>query len=96
MLKETRVIFSLEELTALRAECGACGGEVVYPCDSPMPLPQACPLCREPWARRSAEGSLERDFLQALRLMLRQENPAVKLRFEMPSPPNPPTHGQLL
>ena len=93
MVKETRIIFSLEDLTAVRARCGDCGGEVVYPCDWSIPFPEACPLCRRPWTRRRGEESIEGDFLRTLRLLLCHENEAVKLRLEMPSQPDAETAG---
>ena len=85
MTKETRIVFGIEDLTAVRIECAECGGEAVHRLEGRyMPVPDACPWCNRQWRHPPQPGEdLVRMFLELLRSLPEQRDPSVLLRFEL-------------
>lgn len=87
MTQETRIIFELTDIKAVRHQCPKCQGELVHQIGELDPLkdfPKQCPLCRAMWG--DYENPLfERycSFLDALKKITEIPNPAIRLRFEI-------------
>ena len=55
MTKETRIVFSLEDLVRVRFQCSKCQGEVVQRFDGRhWRSPTSCPLCLARWDERDS------------------------------------------
>ena len=91
MVKTTRIIFGPKDLSAVRAQCRTCQGEVVVELNDPIRLlPQACPWCHANWVHGRPETDTTREFFETLRVILGQrcglESPwdhPLHLRFEL-------------
>ena len=51
VVRKTLIIIEPGDVLKIVIRCTWCGGEVVYPPDSPSGF-TVCPLCNEPWDRR--------------------------------------------
>ena len=50
MVKETRIIFDIQDIRRIEIVCGKCGGAVVNSlCQRSFHLPERCPHCYEEW-----------------------------------------------
>lgn len=83
MVKETRHIFDVSDIKAIRLQCGHCGGEVMYPPDK-ITVPKMCPLCNDDWVQGGLLGDHgpARRLIEALRTLLAQDAPLVRVRIE--------------
>ena len=79
MVKETRVIFDLAELKAVRLQCGHCSVEVVYK-NLEFSMPSDCPLCGEAWDTASG---LNKALARAIRSVMRADELPMTIRFEI-------------
>ena len=50
MVKETRILFGIDDIVALRIGCSKCKGEIVIKLDSGVRIPEVCPQCDERWS----------------------------------------------
>ena len=90
MVRQTRIIFELGDIPAVRVRCLVdehCRGEVILHLDkdasSPRKIPNACPCCNEKWdTGRRAEAANK--LLQAIHQMATWSISSVGLHFEMP------------
>ena len=81
MAKETRLVFGIEDIAALRVECTNCHSEVAVPVMNGAALSQRCPSCGQIWYNRE-----ERTFWNLLTLLLdmrTQTDPLLTVRFEV-------------
>jgi PHP family Zn ribbon phosphoesterase len=45
MTRESRLLFSLDEIVGLRWQCTKCASAILYQLDQSIELPQKCPSC---------------------------------------------------
>ena len=90
MVKQTRHIFDLTDVEALRFHCNGCGGEVLVEVLK-YEMPDCCPLCKESWDDSGpAMGSgtaptmgPSRLLARAIQDVLRAKNVPMTVRFEI-------------
>ena len=84
MVKETRIIFDLGDIKAVRIECNSCHGELVLTLDKPE-IPVCCPLphCGKRWAPQGSTSSKSAGVLTALRALLHYPDESMTFRFEI-------------
>ena len=81
MVKQTRIIFKVPDILAVRVECGHCGNEVSLRLDSDKTLPMDCPMCT---CSKWLLGTNAPRIIEALRYALGAEPGAqVTVRFEI-------------
>ena len=90
MVKETRTIFSLDDIRQVRIVCSNCGGEIARSLTkSSNMLPERCPNCFEEWWDRNHKPMAVEATIDALkavdRLMkvLDVEDGPITVRFEI-------------
>ena len=83
MVTEVRQVFDLSDIKALRVQCSHCKGEVLYD-PTRTKIPKDCPLCHMDWVEDGISGAFgaEHNFAQALRVLLKQDSPYVRVRIE--------------
>ena len=94
MVKETKIVFELSDLTAIRFVCTACEGEVVHPNDSKstnpnarkLDIPERCPSCNKPWEREYSSRQLAEKLMELLQWIPNVDNPRIAIRFEIDDP----------
>ena len=84
MVKQTRVIFDLTDLQALRLQCGACRREVVQAIGA-TEIPKRCPLCGEDWEVDNPNGYRGPNYqlVRAMQMILATDTPRLTIRFEI-------------
>ncbi len=71
MTKETRTVFGLEDIAAVRFRCAGCGKELSLALGGTEALPGECPSCRSPWKPPRADApKVVQDFLKSMRTLL--------------------------
>ena len=86
MVKETRIVIELGDLTGIRLRCNGCGGEVVRSPKAGNQLPQNCPLCNQPWWNgldSNSIGGMQNSLLIVLDRLLTMNEGSVQLRLEL-------------
>ena len=83
MVKQTRHIFDLSDILAVRLQC-KCGRELVQPLEE-ADLPMACPapLCNERWVPDQSNTSDTAGLLSYVRKVLKRGDDRVTVRFEI-------------
>ena len=82
MTKETRIIFDMSDLTAVRTECESCRSEVIYKINpTQRSLPEECPWCGSNW--REDQTRTQRMFLEMFLSLRTQSSRVVRLRLEL-------------
>ena len=82
MVKENRIVFSLDEITRIRFQC-ECGVEVVQEAETVVGSPRNCPTCDRPWVSGEWDG-VNYKLVKAIRAVLNNADPLpMTLRFEM-------------
>ena len=88
MVKQTRIIFDLSEVVAVRLQCRACGDEVVQCVDRTVNAPFVCPSCGQSWAV-PGKGLPSHALLAEMRYLVdRHGELPVVLRLELPGEPS--------
>ena len=84
MVKETRHIFDLSDIKAIRLQCSHCKGEVVQAVLE-YKLPADCPLCGEDWDIPRPDGSMgpNRLLARAIQDVVRSQSLPMTIRFEI-------------
>ena len=84
MVKETRQIFDLSDVKAIRLRCEYCKAEVVQEILA-YKIPGDCPLCGHRWETPRPDGSMgpNRLLVRAIQDILRTEYLPVTVRFEI-------------
>ena len=77
MVKETRIVFGLGDLVAVRFQCADCKGEVVQSMDADREMPKQWVAENDPNANKTQAALLN------LRLALREARAPVTLRLEL-------------
>ena len=84
MTKETRIVFSLNDLVGVRFQCSKCQGEVVQRFDGRhWRLPTSCPLCYARWDERDSRRPELDELLLMMRTLADRPDPKISLRFEL-------------
>ena len=84
MTKETRIVFSLNDLASVRFQCGKCQGEVVQRFDGRhWRLPTSCSLCLDLWDERDSRRTELDELLLMMRNLCDRPDPQISLRFEL-------------
>ena len=90
MVKETRIIFEVGDLVALRYQCGgeACNQEMLFRLDNGGSLPFQCPSCGRQWHNPGPQANPNPYLLELLRLLKNTNgsSPPVKIKFELHDP----------
>lgn len=83
MVKETRIVFGLNDIKALRYQCGRCKGEVLQALGRDEDVPRSCPLCPAVWVHGETDG-VNYALVAALRRVLSQEGDLpMNIRLEL-------------
>ena len=84
MVKETRHIFDLSDIKAVRLQCKNCGREAVQSIKA-TEVPKICPFCREEWEVDLPQGSRSMNFLLIyyMKELLKSETERMVIRFEI-------------
>ena len=88
MVKETRQVFDVEDLKALRLKCKKCGAELVLEV-SQCVVPVSCPApnCGERWTPVNSNSSRAGGVVYALRQLLEFPEGGMTIRFEIEGEP---------
>ena len=86
VVKETRIVFEVKDIKAIRIQCKKCGAEIVL-----VPLgkfPGYCPICAASWfpehlSRAQRQESTAFELLFSLRAWLTEVNPPVTIKLEL-------------
>ena len=82
MVKETRIVFGIEDIVAFKFKCDSCKGEIQAELERLRWLSK-CPLCDAPWELNEHSTSAVKDVLDALKRLTRAPNPSRAIRFEI-------------
>ncbi|MDE0002736.1 MAG: hypothetical protein OXQ29_08580 [Rhodospirillaceae bacterium] len=88
MVTQTRHIFEVDDLVAVRLQCQACGSEAIHTVER-TDVPYDCPFFGGAW--EVAQGTPRGDLWQVIRALqgLRsQTEPSVTIRFELDADPS--------
>ncbi len=84
MVKQTRIIFDLSDIKAVRLQCGHCKAEVA---DEVLNyrLPKQCPLCGEDWDSQLANDPMGPNqlLIRAIKDVLQSDRLPMMVRFEI-------------
>ena len=84
MVKETRIVFGIEDLLTVRFQCHKCKGEVAQDISAPESMPNQCPLCGHPWQTNEGLPTRTHRLLTLLREALIDNSLApVHLRLDL-------------
>ena len=83
MVKETRIVFGIEDLVTARFQCGKCKGEVAQNLIATESMPDRCPLCGYPWQTSEGFKTTTHRLLELLREALVQQVNPVHLRLDL-------------
>ena len=82
MVKETRIVFSLVDISAIRIRCKACEGEVLCKPSRKYFIPEECPACFKTWTQGDKVASGH--FLSHIRRIISQRDDSpFEFRFEL-------------
>ena len=84
MVKETRHIFELSDIKAIRLKCSHCKREAVQSFED-TEVPKRCPFCHEDWEIEGPSGQRGMTYhaIRDLKNLLIQEGNLVTIRFEI-------------
>ena len=83
MVKETRIVFGIEDLVTVRFQCHKCKGEVAQDIRAPESMPNQCPLCGHSWQTNEGLPTRSHRLLALLREALVQQVNPVHLRLDL-------------
>ena len=79
MVKETKIVFGLGDLSGMRLKCEHCSGQLLCDVSPDAPdIPHTCPWCNRDWRVGAA-----RTVLNALKRALQAETPTTGIQLEM-------------
>ena len=82
MVKQTRHIFDLSDIKAVRFQCRHCEGEVVHAISN-YKIPDSCPLCGQSWEKRDNGLGPNHLLMRGIQDVLRSDNLPMTVRFEI-------------
>ena len=82
--KETRHVFDLCDIRAIRLHCNQCGREAVQPIKQ-TEVPKKCPLCHEDWEVDYPAGNRGHNWqmIHAMQGLVKADSPRMTIRFEI-------------
>ena len=85
MVKETCIVFEIQDIKAFRVQCGECKDEVVLSLDGRKQVPTSCPLCHHDWVDHANDprGSFSLQLLKALRAILFSDQLPTTVKLEL-------------
>ena len=84
MTKETRIVFSLEDLVSVRFQCSKCQGELVQHLRGfHWYLPGFCPMCQVSLDKEMVDRDGMDELVLLIRRLSKVSDPKIKLRFEL-------------
>ena len=84
MVKETRQVFDLSDIKAIRFQCGHCKREVVQPLDT-AEVTKKCPICKEEWEANLPGEARGPNYalIRYMKELVRIDSPKMTVRFEI-------------
>ena len=84
MVKQTRHIFDLRDIKAVRLQCCHCEKEAVQPLEA-TEVGKECPFCGKEWEVSGPQGMRGDNWLmvRSMRQLLRTDSPLMTVRFEI-------------
>ena len=84
MVKQTRHIFDLSDVKALRLRCGHCGREAVQSIET-TEVPKTCPFCNDEWEVDLPQGGRGWNYalVMDMRRVLKECTQKMTIRFEI-------------
>ena len=95
MVKVTKILISLSDISHVRATCTKCGGAAVFELNSNVPPPENCPYCNLRWVERSGRHETWIDLISTMRLLRRTQELFLNLQFEIEEEDSPTSDTQL-
>lgn len=85
MVKQTRIVFEVGDIAAVRLQCTKCAAEVVLARQNDLKLPKNCPRCEMVWCGFRSNEHVEKliCLLTAPEKPTETNGPTVTMRFEM-------------
>ena len=87
MVKQTRILFDIENVENMRIVCGRCGSEMLFPPSQNREIPKNCPYCPAEWADDLSPKNPAWDgavaVLQNIAYLSQLKDPIVRIRFEI-------------
>ena len=82
--KETRHVFELCDIKAIRLHCNRCDREAVQSIKQ-TEVPKQCPLCGAQWEVEHAAGNRGDNWqmIHAMQGLVKAESPSMTVRFEI-------------
>ena len=82
--KETRHVFDLCDIRALRLHCNRCDREAVQSIKQ-TEVPKKCPLCHVDWEVEYAPGMRSDNWrmVDAMQSLVKADSPGMTIRFEI-------------
>ena len=99
MTIEQKLIMGVDDMRAMRVECGGCPAALSFSLDETVRIPEACPACSERWIdafNRSGQetAAAVSHFITALKQLRRVRSELkgepITVRFEFNVPPGLP------
>ena len=84
VVKETRHIFNLGDIKAIRLKCTNCNGEAVQSVKI-TEVPKQCPFCNKDWEIDYPNGNRGDNWLlvRSMQGLLKADTPRMTIRFEI-------------
>ena len=84
MVKETRHIFDLSDVKALRLRCECCGREAVQSIQK-TEVKKRCPFCNQDWENEmpGATRGTNYNLVRNIQILLKTDTPRMTVRFEI-------------
>ena len=84
MAKQTRHIFDLTDVKAVRLQCSHCRKEAVQSLESAKATKE-CPFCGKDWEMSDPQGMREDNYLMVcyMQQLLKEDTPLMTVRFEL-------------
>ena len=84
VVKQTRIIFDLNEVSAVRLHCEHCHGDAVQAIKATI-VPKQCPLCHEDWEVDLPQGGRGDNYalVRNMQRLIKADTPKMTIRFEI-------------
>ena len=85
MVKESKILFTLGDLTAIHVRCRNCANEVILrPGPDCIAMPKSCCNCGGSWVQGNIQSDLTRQLIHLLSYIQTDiTDPSVNLQFEL-------------
>ena len=83
MVKETRIIFEIQDVQGVRVRCSHCKAAIVLHLADSHAIPDACPSCLKDWRQTRDNRYAASRLLSAMRDVLREQDAPMKVLLEL-------------